>query len=402
MRHNQCTLKASTVYAQARHLLLQTLDLHEYKPAIPLNVVAAILILAACQQASLTAACQLVKDQPSHRHVRNALYACLPPRPRDLLSRLLHALRLTLPDDLFYRPVVLLLDLHQRPYYGKKSTRGCTLRKKKASTKKSFTYATLAALDGWGNRFSVGLLATRPTMRLTTIVGELLRQADDLGLHIAYLMMDKEFYCAEVIALLQKQRVAFLMPAQKKGKAEGGNSYLFAANCPVGWHPYTWTASLRRLDATRKKRCKRGSLTVQVQMCVARHPKKDEPLVYAAWGLGKVWSPAQVVAAYRRRFGIEVKYRQLGQCLAKTTSRNERLRLLLVGLALLLCNLWSYLHSEVFSAGPLGQRRRQLSLLRLAQLIAAVAEVIATAFGGYVCEWPTQRPLPAKLAALQT
>src|SRR5205085_5886838 len=119
------------------------------------------------------------------------------------------------------------LDLHQRPYYGKKSTRGCTLRKKKASTKKSFTYATLAALDGWGNRFSVGLLATRPTMRLTTIVGELLRQADDLGLHIAYLMMDKEFYCAEVIALLQKQRVAFLMPAQKKGKAEGGNSYLF-------------------------------------------------------------------------------------------------------------------------------------------------------------------------------
>jgi hypothetical protein len=410
MRYNQSTLKASTVHAQAQHLLLQALETEPHEPILPLRVVASVLILAACWQTSLTGACSLVKDKPCHRHVRQALYSCLPPRPRDLLARLLNALRQTLPDDLFWRPVVMALDLHQRPYYGKKNTKGSTRRQKKASTRKSFTYATLAVLDGWGGRYTLGLLATRPHMRLTTLVGQLLEQAQTLGLSVSYLMLDKEFYCAEVIDLLRKRRVAFLMPARKKGGKGKGNSYLFEADCPVGWHTYTWTTDLRRMDFKTKKRYKRGSLSVQVQMCVASRAKraaagqgkKDEPLVYASWGLGKGWSPAQVVAAYRQRFGIEVQYRQLGQCLARTSSRNERLRLLLVGLALLLCNLWAYLHSEVFSQGPLGQRQRQLGRLRLAQLLAALTDFIATTFGGYLSEWEMQRSLPAKLATFQT
>jgi hypothetical protein len=407
MRYNQSTLKASTVHAQAQHLLLQTLEKEPHEPILPLRVVGAVLILAACWQTSLTGACDRVKDKPCHRHVRQALYVCLPPRPRDLLSRLLNALRQTLPDDLFWRPLVMALDLHQRPYYGKKNTKGCTLRQRKASTRKSFTYATLAALDGWGGRYTVGLLATRPHMRLTTLVGQLLDQAHTLGLSLSYLMLDKEFYCAEVIDLLQKQQVAFLMPARKKGNQGQGNTHLFELACPVGWHSYTWTTDLRRLDFKTKKRHKRGSLTVQVQMCVARPTKlragkkKDEPWVYASWGLGKGWSPVQVVAAYRQRFGIEVQYRQLGQCLARTSSRHEQLRLLLVGLALLLCNLWAYLHSEVFSQGPLGQRQRRLGLLRLTPLIAALADFIASVFGGYLGEWSIQRPLPAKLATFQ-
>jgi hypothetical protein len=184
MRYNQSTLKASTVHAYTQHLLLQTLELEQYKPALPLRVVASVLILAACWQVSLTGACPLVKGQPCHRHVRQALYACLPPRPRDLLSRLLHCLRQSLPEHLYGAPRVMAMDLHQRPSYGKKNTKGCTRRQKKASTRKSFTYATLAVLDRCG-RFSCGLLATRPTMRLTTLVGQLLIQAEQLGLQLA-------------------------------------------------------------------------------------------------------------------------------------------------------------------------------------------------------------------------
>jgi putative transposase len=400
MRHNQPTLKASTVQAYAQHLLQQTLELDQFQPAIPMKVVVSVLLLAACWQTSITGACQLVKDKPSHRLVRNALYACLPPRPRDLLSRLLRALRQTLPDYLFWGRRVMALDLHQRPYYGKKNTKGCTLRQKKASTRKSFTYATLAVVDRWG-RFTVGLLPVRPHMRLTTIVEQLLEQALEIGLQISYLLMDKDFYSAEVIALLKKKQVDFLMPAVKRGSKGTGNSYLFEPDCPVGWHSYSWTTPRRRMDFKTKKRRERGEVTVTVQMCVARRlSKKGEPetLVYATAGLGKEWSPAQVVAAYRRRFGIEASYRQMGQCLARTSSRSERLRLLLVGLALLLCNLWSYLHGEVFSSGPLGKRQARLGEARLATLIAALAAVIAEQFGGWVSEWPTQRPLPLEFA----
>jgi hypothetical protein len=396
MRYNQSTLKASTVHAYARRLLVQTLELEQYRPALPLRMVASVLLLAACWQTSLTAACTLVKQAPAHRHVRDALYACLPPRPRDLLARLHRALRQTLPDHLFGAPRVLALDLHQRPYYGKKRTKGVTLRQKKASTRKSFTYATLAVLDRCG-RFTVGLLPTRPHMRWTTIVERLLDQAQEFGLQVAYLMMDKDFYSAEVVALLQRRGVPFLMPAQKRGGKPGcGNQHLFGADCPVGWYEYTWTTDLRRLDFRTGKRSKRGRLTVTVRMCVARQPGSGKALVYASWGLSK-WAPAQVVEAYRRRFGIEAKYRQLGQCLARTSARGEQVRLLLVGLALLLGNLWSYLHSEVFSSGPAGARQLELHRLRLVQLIAAVAAAIAKQFGGWVSEWQTQRPLPHRI-----
>jgi putative transposase len=293
----------------------------------------------------------------------------------------------------------MALDLHQRPYYGKKNTKGCTQRQKKASTRKSFTYATLAVLDRSG-RFTVGLVPTRPTMRLSTVVGRLLSQAAEAGLSIAYLMLDKEFYAAEVIALLQQHRVPFLMPARRKGsKPAAGNQHLFAATTAVGWYDYTWTTRLRRLDAKKKQRRKAQELTVQVRMCVARHQANGKPLVYASWGLGAGWSAAQIVQAYRKRFGIEVKYRQLGVCLARTSSRCERYRLLLIGVALLLCNLWAWLHSELFSCGPLGERRLHLGRLRLAELIAAIAAVAANLLGGYIDEWPIQRPLPSCFTA---
>jgi len=410
MRPNQSTLKGPAVHAYARHLLLQVLDKEPHRPVLPLRLVGSVLILAACWRTSLTGACDLVKDGPCHRHVRKALYACLPSRPRDLLSRLLQALRETLPDDLFYRPQVMALDLHQRPYYGKKGTKGSTKKQKKASTRKAFTYATLAALDGWGGRFTVGLLPFRPHMRLGTVVGQLLEQAGQLGLRVSYLLLDKEFYAAEVVDLLQRRGVPFLMPAVKKGSKGRGNSHLFEPACRVGWHDYAWTTRVRRTDFATMKRYKGQALTVRVRVCVASRPKGgrarrgkgDEPLVYASWGLGKDWSPALVVQAYRRRFGIEVQYRQLGQCLARTSSRSERLRLLLVGLAVLLCNLWAYLHAEAFSRGPRGGRERQLGLMRLAQMVVAVAEDVAALFGGFVSEFPTQRPPPAKLAMFLT
>ena len=43
---------------------------------------------------------------------------------------------------------------------------------------------------------------------------------------------------------------------------------------------------------------------------------------------------------YRQRFGIETSYRQMNQVRARTTSRNPVLRLLLVGLAFVIFNLY--------------------------------------------------------------
>jgi hypothetical protein len=393
MRPGKSTLRPAVVHAYAQQLLVAELELQDYKQSVPAGLLASVLLLASCWQSSLPAACLLVRGTPSHESVRKALHACLPPRTTDLLARLLAALRRSLPGHLRARPLAFALDLHQRPYYGK-FTRGCTRRQKKKSTRKSFTYATLAALSPEG-RFSVGLLLTRPFMRYTTIVARLLGQAREAGLSVAYLLLDKEFYTAEVIDWLQRHDTPFLMPAARKG----GNGWLFEPATQVGWYDYTWESRPRRHDFKAGRNYRAAAMSVTARVCVATHPRKGGRLVYASWGLSK-WPPQAVVQEYRRRFNIETKYRQLGQCLASTCSRSERVRLLLVGVALLLCNLWAYLHSEVFSLGALGERRRLLPLLRLLALRVGLAQAIVTTLGGLADEWSPQRPLPKELADL--
>jgi hypothetical protein len=391
MRHQQSTLKASSVHAHARALLVEEIDMRDYSPSLSASLAVSILLLAACWQTSLSAACTLVKDPPCRETLRQAIHACLPPKPSSLVLSLLRALRRSLPDHLTRLPQIMALDMHQRPFYGnkkgKKRAKGTTRRQKKASTRHSFTYATIAVLTRWG-RFTVGLMAVRPHMRLTTLVEGLLAQAREAGLDILYLMMDKEFYAAEVIDYLQKADVAFLIPAAHKPS----NKHLYDPKVEVGWYEYSWTAKLMRLDAKREKRVNRGKLTVNVKACVARG-RDGKPLVYIASGVSK-WTPEQVVRAYRTRFGIETSYRQLGQCLARTSSRSERLRLLLVGVALLLGNLWAWLHSEVFSRGALCETQLELSRMRLLQMLVGLATEIASRLGGYIDEWTTQRPLP--------
>ena len=102
--------------------------------------------------------------------------------------------------------------------------------------------------------------------------------------------------------------------------------------------------------------------------CVPPPRGRKRPLVYA-YG-GKVGAPAELPRlyrwlrqTYRRRFGIESSYRQLGQGLALTTSRGEAYRLLLVGVALLLRNVWVWWTSQVDAAWTLS---RLLDELRLA------------------------------------
>jgi hypothetical protein len=397
MRPHHAILRPAHVQARAMHLLASHLEMRDYKAALPVRTFCAILLLAASWQVSLSTACRLVKVAPSHETVRKALYACLPSRPRELAARLRKALRDSLPDHLLGAvPQPMALDLHQRPYYGKKNTRGSTRRERKKGTRGSFTYATLAVLAPSG-RFTVGLLLTRPLMRLLTIVRALLAQADEAGLSASYLLMDKEFCTAEVVAWLQKKGIRFITPLQCRRHKDGtGNDRLFREATPPGWYDYRWTGRLRRYNFKGKKWQYRGEVTVEVRACVGKVGKKGKRLVYACHGMN-TWSPAAVAREYRKRFGIEASYRQLGQCLAPTSSRDERWRLLLVGVALLLCNLWSYLHDQVFSAGPLGGRRLQHSLLRLCALTRALAMALATFLGGLVEEWAAQRTIPKEL-----
>ncbi len=87
-----------------------------------------------------------------------------------------------------------------------------------------------------------------------------------------------------------------------------------------------------------------------------------EALVYAYWGL----QPSSLLwlkETYRGRFAIESTYRQLGQARIRTSTRDPLLRLLYVGVALILRNVWVWLHWEVLAHPRRGGRRLDLAQL---------------------------------------
>ncbi len=93
------------------------------------------------------------------------------------------------------------------------------------------------------------------------------------------------------------------------------------------------------------------------------------------------WSARKVQQRYRRRFGIESSYRQLGQVRAHTNSRNPALRFFFLALALLLIDLWVFLRCLCTRAVGRGPFRLDLNRFRLARFTAFLRRAIEDAYG---------------------
>ena len=98
-------------------------------------------------------------------------------------------------------------------------------------------------------------------------------------------------------------------------------------------------------------------------------------LVYVC--LGVTDPPLRIRRRYRRRFGVESSYRLLEQVRARTTSPQAALRFLLMGLALLIVNIWIGLHwgfLQVPGRGPRRVARWRFRLERMARFLTRAIE----------------------------
>jgi putative transposase len=96
------------------------------------------------------------------------------------------------------------------------------------------------------------------------------------------------------------------------------------------------------------------------------------------------------------RFAIETTYRQLQQGRIRTSSRSPLLRLLFVGLALLLRNVWVWVHSTYLTTPRRGGRIVHLDRLRFRALLAWLQDWAEALLG--VCNvMSTEIPVPLAL-----
>ena len=126
---------------------------------------------------------------------------------------------------------------------------------------------------------------------------------------------------------------------------------------------------------------------MKVKICVASknytHEKtgkrRQKKLLYA---ISKVHrTPKEIRETYRKRFGIETSYRQMNEARIKTCTRDPRLRLLFVGIALVLRNVWVWIHFRFAKGKYSAEPQLFLELLRFQEMLHWITQVIEHALG---------------------
>jgi putative transposase len=346
--------------------------------------VTAVLAYAAHRLSSVADACARLAGAPDGDTVLGLLARLLPDCD-DLDRRLRGAFVAHLPRALRRGRWVVAVDITLIPYHGRPFAAAAEVYRgqPKSGTTHFHAYAT-AYLVREGRRFTLALCWVRHGTPPADVVRELLRRVRAAGVQIRLVLLDRGFNCGGVVRYLQAARTPFVMPQAVHGRAPANGRLTglraVRASHPTGWTTYTWPP-------------RDGGRRVTVDLCVCRRRRRDRRghrvFLYACWGLHA--APAWVKAVYRRRFGIETSYRQMNRARIRTTTRRPALRLLFVGVALLLRNLWAWLHWTALAQRRRGSRRVQLERLRFATLLLWLAHLAEQAFG-YRDRTPAEAP----------
>src|SRR3954463_14229282 len=378
MRPPHHLLDRKRVYRLAAEHLQEHLKFQDYKRKTSAQVLWSLLLAAAARITSLSDACQRLDDVPSDETARKALWATLPDYAT-LQRQLNAALAGHLPKALRKHLQRLAIDLTLIPYHGQAFRDPAEIYRGQARDAPSHFHAYATAyVVRHGQRYTVALTGVKKGEPLKDVAQRLLRQAASVGVRPRLLLLDRGFYSVALVRYLQAARVPFLMPVVCHGRPPRhpkgpSGSHVFRTWKTSGWSTYTL--------ADAKKR------TATVSICVKcrnyrgqwkRHGR--QVLIYAYWGFAPA-SPEAVFQVYRLRFGIETSYRQMHEGRIRTTTRNPVVRLLYVGIALVLRNLWVWLHYEILSMPRRGGRVILLERLRWETLLLWLLHVVEEEFG---------------------
>jgi hypothetical protein len=353
---------AEEIECTARGILQESLKLTDRGRKCMAQSVLLILFFAVSRASSIHDACLRLRHAPCGQAIRNALAAWMPSMPK-MESRLNQALRFKLPKGLKNRPLALAIDLTEICYYGRPWRRKNELRrgKRRNGTSRFHAYATLCVIEH-GQRATLAMTYVWKKDTMAPVVRRLLEDIRGQGLKIRYLLLDRGFYSVAVVECLKEFNCPFLMPVVHRGrKSKRPLKDLKGTRRFLSWKRSGWDTHTMS-NATSQ---------APVNICVAYQAKakaKPRRMVFAYWGF-KPGSPAWVWETYRSRYGIEASYRQMNQGRIRTCSRDPRLRLMLVGIALVLRNLWVWLHANVLGRFRRGRVEIDPEFLRLRSML---------------------------------
>jgi len=332
-----------------------------------------LLIAASAERSTIESACRETETGPSGNRVREQLEAELPQsleELRELEATFNEALVEHLPSRILNRTHQVAADLVFIPYHGQPDQDEREVRRGRAKhgTTHFHCYATVYVIVK-NKRYTLALTYVWCDERVVYVLNRLLARLKKLEISIKRLFLDREFYNVAVIRYLKTQGIWFVMPVIIRGKT-GGTRALLRKQKRSGRTTYTMKSPTD------------GEVTFEivfVQVYLKGRFGKHGRRWYAFAVFGVKAQPKQVYEMYRLRFGIETSYRMMNRVRARTCSRKPSLRLLLVGIAFTILNLWSFIRWAWLGQPRRGGRLvdgKLFHLQRMARMLSRAVEAI--------------------------
>ena len=405
MRNAQFTVTSRDVQEHTATLLRTRVGLKETKETkgkCTLPILIHLVCAAAARLTSIFAACAQMKDAPSSETARKALLSTLPDYA-NLQKGVNRALVADIPKALRNRKQHIAIDLHLVPYYGQpfQDAKEIYRSQAKAGTHSFHAYAS-AYVIYHGQRFTVALTPVEYGEDMKDIVQRLLALARKASVRPGLLLLDRGFYSIDVIRYLQCARVPFLMPAVARGRkpaadapAKGIRAYQLWKR--GGWGQHTLVTGKQKATVSICVHCgnRRGKGRKGNKQKGKGKKRGRYAWVYAYWGINPT-STRWVKETYRSRFGIETSYRQLNEARIKTCTRNPVVRFFFIAVALILRNVWVWLHWELLSTPRRGRRLLRMDRLRFKAMLLWLLHVAESILGVFDQTF-TERPSKTKV-----
>jgi len=291
-----------------------------------------ILVRAACNKDSIENTCKILQDAPCGNDIRYHLdkFRSIDQMETNINNMLHH----NLPSSLIKHGKCIATDFNLIPYYGEpsKEEKPYIYRSQaKDGTCSFFAYATLYVIKK-NKRFTIAITLVRVDDTTVAVITRLLDKIHHLKITIKRLYLDRGYFSVPVIRWLIALGIPFEMPVIVRGK-KGGTRQLIK-----GRKSYCTTYTLNSKEY--------GSVTFPVHVICTysngeRGKHKVEHFLYVVYKVNL--RLRSVHDDYRRRFGIETSYRLKNECRIKTTTKNPIIRLLYIGIAFIIINIWIYL-----------------------------------------------------------
>lgn len=333
-----------------------------------------LLLWASSKRTSVEDACEQLASSPSANTVRNYLDENLLKEVEVLENQLNVTAKSKLPPQVIGHCHKVASDLVFIPYHGHAHKDKNEIRRSaaKSGTTHFHCYAS-AYIIKRNKRLTLAFTYVRGNDTLIDVLKRLFLRLEALGISFLRLLLDKGFYTVAVIRFLQEQGFPFVIPVVHRGRS-GGSRVLCKGKRS---YQTCYTMSNQEEIAT-------FDVLVIRKYTKGRYKRKG-----VAWFVYAVnhWSGeiSGVYEEYRLRFGIESSYRLMNRCRARTSSRDPSYRLLLVGLAFILVNIWVFICWSRVSHPCQGGRRLPKGRFRLERFLNWIAGLIEEIYD-FICK----------------